>query len=148
MQPAVSPTKLQARQPQERVLRAAELTSHLPGGIWPFCAVSHHRDAPDGYGSISETRSLAPCFTGDTFSVPLFLEKVQFGRNPCAPAKLPPTYLLPSRQFPGTLHFPDVSSFVAVSSYQREVSLRRCLKRCPTPPLPYRLALVGSWAIR
>lgn len=81
----------------------------------------------------AETRSLVPYFTGDryftggTCSTAPFLEKAQAGRNPRAPDRLSPTYLLPARQFPGTLHFPDVSSFVAVSSYQLKESLRRCL---------------------
>lgn len=48
--------------PKREVLRQAELTPHLPGASGPPRAISHHRDAQNGHGSILRY------FPGDTCS--------------------------------------------------------------------------------
>lgn len=76
------------------------------------------------------TRQLTP---GLPPSRPLHLHPAFLRRKLRLPAafepqtRCPSAYLLPAQQFLRTLHFPDVSSFVAVSWYQLQELLRRCV---------------------
>ena len=113
--------------------------------IWPFCG--HLRPRGPSPGWIQQHHQdcdgiLLPAsyVTGSWFPLPR--EGSGWQKRLC-PRQIAPTYLLPSLQSPGTLHFPGVSSFVAFSSSQLEDPLEEDATR-PAPPLGYRLALLGS----
>lgn len=120
--PATSHRAPAPSSPKREVFRRAGLTA---GGMWPCHAISPHRDAEER--TWQRPRIL---HRGHALLQPTSLEKAQTGSSLYAPDKVPSAYLLPAQHFPGTPHFPDVSSFVAVSWYQRQELLRRCVTPC------------------
>lgn len=120
--PVMSPTELQPQAPQERSPQAGNAD---PPSRQGHVALPCHLTPQGCSGEKRQRPRLLP--QGRILLHPSFLEKVRAGSSLCAPDKVPSAYLLPAGHFPGTLHFPDVSSSVAVSWYRRQELLRRCL---------------------